>query len=113
MDEDVLKKRKHAVSTAQQDHFEKAVVEFLRLARNVETKNGFTVTGPMLRLMALEEAKRIGIDNFQASDGWLTRVKERHGFSEQGRSLNKFSLRSPKMKINVFPLFIQTSTCVF
>ena len=79
MDEDVLKKRKHTGSTAQQDHIEKAVVEFLRLARNAETKDGFTVTGPMLKFMALEEAKRIGIDNFHASDGWLTRVKERHG----------------------------------
>ena len=51
MDEDILKKRKHAVSTTQQEHIEKAIVEFLRLARNVETKNGFTVTGPMLRLI--------------------------------------------------------------
>ena len=74
MEEDMHKKSKHAVYITLQ-----AVVEFLRLARNVENKNDFTFSGQILRLMALEEAKRIDIENFQASGGWLTRVKERHG----------------------------------
>ena len=36
------------------------------------------VTCPMLRTLALEEAKKKGIANFSASEGCLSRVKQRH-----------------------------------
>ena len=36
------------------------------------------VTGPMLRQMAQEEARMLGIEDFKASQGWLSHLKDRH-----------------------------------
>ena len=69
-----LKKRKQVVPKLQYEDIEKIVVEFLRMARD----RGLVVTGPMLRTLALEEAKKKGIADFSVSEGWISRVKQRH-----------------------------------
>ena len=69
-----LKKRKHVVPKLKYEDIEKVMVEFLRMARD----RGLVVTGPMLRTLALEEAEKKGIADFSASEGWLSRVKQRH-----------------------------------
>ena len=56
------------------EEIEKFVVKFLSLAR----EHGETVTGPMLRQMAQEEARMLGIEDFKASQGWLSHLKDRH-----------------------------------
>ena len=53
---------------AKYEEIEKLVVEFLSLAR----EQGETVTGPMLRKMAQEETRMLEIDDFKASEGWLS-----------------------------------------
>ena len=58
-----LKKRKQVVPKLQYEDIEKVVVEFLRIARD----RGLVVTGPMLRTLALEEAKKKGFADFSAS----------------------------------------------
>ena len=66
--------RKRVKVEAKYEEMEKLVVEFLSLARErVET-----VTGPMLRQTAQEEARILGIEDFKASEGWLSRLKDRH-----------------------------------
>ena len=60
-----LKKLKHVVPKLQYEDIDKVVVEFLRMARDC----GLVVTGPMLRTLALEEAKKKGIADFSASEG--------------------------------------------
>ena len=50
---------------------------FLTKAR----ETGLAVTGPMLRTLAEREAKKLGLSDFQASEGWLDRMKKRHGIS--------------------------------
>ena len=44
------------------------------------------VTGPMLRTLAVRKAKKNKIERFAASEGWLSRLKERHGIF--GKSLS-------------------------
>ena len=51
------------------------IVKFLNLSR----ERGMTVTGPMLRSLAEREAEKRGITDFQASEGWLGKVKARNG----------------------------------
>ena len=74
-----LKKRKKVVPKLQYEDIEKVVVEFLRMARD----RGLVVTGPLLRTLALEEAKKKGIADFSASEGWLSRVKQATTSSER------------------------------
>ena len=69
-----LKKRKQVVPKLQYEDIEKVVVEFLKMARD----RGLVVTGPILRTLALEEAKKKGIADFSASEGWRSRVKQHH-----------------------------------
>ena len=38
-----------------------------------------SVTGPMLMELGKREATKRGINNFKASEGWLDKVKKRHG----------------------------------
>ena len=69
-----LKKRNQVVPKLQYEEIEKIVVEFLSKARD----RGLVVTGPMLRTLPLEEAKKKCIADFSASEGWISRVKQRH-----------------------------------
>ena len=39
------------------------------------------VTGPMLKSLAERKARNSGIDRCTASEGWLGKVKARHGIS--------------------------------
>ena len=50
----------------------KAVYKWLVMLRS----ENIPVGGPMLKEKALEFAKELGIESFQASDGWLTRWKD-------------------------------------
>lgn len=70
-----LKKRKNSVMRPKFKEIEEIVVKFLSIVR----ERGLAVTGPMLRSLAEREARKRGITNFQASEGWLSKVKRRHG----------------------------------
>ena len=76
-----IMKRKHVEVVPKFENIEAAVVEFLKLARD----RGMIVTGPMLRTLAEREAITRGVLEFKASEGWLGKVKARHGIS--GRAL--------------------------
>ena len=77
-----IRKRKHAVVVPMYEDIETAVIEFLKLARD----RGMPVTGPMLRTLAEREASANGVEGFKASEGWLSKVKARHGIC--GRALS-------------------------
>ncbi|KAI6647767.1 Tigger transposable element-derived protein 6-like [Oopsacas minuta] len=64
------------------EDIETAVIEFLKLARD----RRMAVTGPMLSTLAEREASANGVEGFKASEGWLSRVKGRHGIC--GRALS-------------------------
>ena len=57
------------------------LLDFLRLAREQSEK----VSSPMLRQLA-EVAPALGLENFKASDGWLSRLKDRHEISARAVS---------------------------
>ena len=50
-------------------------MEFLKLARD----HARVITGSTLCQLAREEAKDLKIEDFEASDGWLSKFKARHG----------------------------------
>ena len=75
-------KRKRVKVEAKYEEIEEVVLEFLRLAR----EQGETVTGPMLRQLAEEEARALGLEDFKASERWLSRLKDRHGISAKAVS---------------------------
>lgn len=54
---------------------EEALVKWL----SVVTERGVSVNGPMLKSKSEELAKKLGRSNFKATDGWLSRLKSRHG----------------------------------
>ena len=70
-----LKKRKNCIIRPKYFEIEDVIVKFLNLAR----ERGMAVTGPMLRSLAEREAEKKGITDFQASEGWLGKVKARNG----------------------------------
>ena len=72
---DHLKKRKIVQINPQYEDIENAAVSFIELAR----ERGMSVTGPMLMELGKREATKRGINNFKASEGWLDKVKKRHG----------------------------------
>ena len=37
------------------------------------------ISGPMICHKAIDFAKKLGLENFKASNGWLQRFKHRHG----------------------------------
>ena len=53
-------------------------------------KQKMTLTSGYIRNMALELAKQLGIENFNASQGWLQRFQMRHGKKlDDGRKLRQ------------------------
>ena len=94
--------RKRVKVEAKYEEIEKLVVEFLSLAR----EQGETVTGPMLRKMAQEEARMLEIDDFKASEGWLSCLKYRHGISAkvvsgEAKSVNFLTVENWKEELKV------------
>ncbi|KAI6658194.1 Tigger transposable element-derived protein 6 [Oopsacas minuta] len=77
-----LKRRKLVDIAPKYCEIENACVLFLERAK----EHGIPVTGPMLRTLALREAENCNIQGFSASEGWLDRVKRRHGI--HGRHLS-------------------------
>ena len=77
-----ISKRKHALVVPMYEDIETAVIEFLKLARDL----GTPVTGPMLRTLAERECSANRVERFKASEGWLLKVKARHGIC--GRTLS-------------------------
>ena len=53
---------------------ERIVVEFLHNAREC----GTTMNGPMLVKLAQMKAKKLCVEGFSSSDGWLSRMKARN-----------------------------------
>ncbi|KAI6649923.1 Tigger transposable element-derived protein 6-like [Oopsacas minuta] len=70
-------KRKRMKVEAKYKEIEEVVLEFLRLAR----EQGEALTGPMLDQLAEEKARELGLEDFKASEGWLSRLKDRHRIS--------------------------------
>ncbi|KAI6649882.1 Tigger transposable element-derived protein 4-like [Oopsacas minuta] len=79
---DYLKKRKIVQINPQYEDIENAVVSFSEWAR----KRGMSIIGPMLMELGKREATKHGINNFKASEGWLDKVKKRHGIVEKNLS---------------------------
>lgn len=77
-----LKKRKNCVFKPQYGMIVVIGVKFLEAAR----ERGMPVTGPMFRSLAERHARKNSIEGFSASEGWLGKVKSRHGIS--GRKLS-------------------------
>ena len=94
--------RKRVQVEAKYEKIEKLVVEFLILSR----EQGETVIGPMLRQMAQVEARMLGIKDFKASEGWLSRLKDRHGISAkavsgEAKSVNVLTVEHWKEELKV------------
>lgn len=69
---------------------DRVVFEWFCRARS----HSLPVSGPILQEKALEISKKVGMDNFKASNGWLQRFRERHCISfknvcAQGNSVDK------------------------
>ena len=64
-------KRKRVKVEVKYEEIEEVLLEF-RLAR----EQSETVTGPMLRQLA-EEPRPLGLEDFKASEGWLSHLKDR------------------------------------
>ena len=77
-----LKKRKNCVIKPGYELIENSVVRFLTAAR----ERRMPVTGLMLKSLAERQARKSGINGFTACEGWLGKVKARHGIS--GRKLS-------------------------
>jgi hypothetical protein len=56
------------------DEINRAVFEWFVSAR----AKGVPVSGPLIQVEASETEKKLGNDNFKASDGWLESFKRRH-----------------------------------
>ena len=56
------------------EHVNKSVYKWLLMLRS----ENIPISGPMLKEKALEFAKELGIESFQASEGWLSRWKDRY-----------------------------------
>lgn len=56
---------------------DRVVFEWFCRARS----HSLPVSGPILQEKALEISKKVGLDNFKASNGWLQRFRERHCIS--------------------------------
>ena len=53
------------------------------------------VNGSLIREKALEFAAKAGVENFQASTGWLTRFKRRENIDWKGCSIcNNYELKA-------------------
>ena len=66
---------KHVAIKPQSEKLVKLIYEFLKLAHERRK----CITGPTLKLLAIEKSKVLSIENFMASDGWLSKFKSRHG----------------------------------
>lgn len=78
---DVLEKadgrvdKKKRYSAIEESPFEQALMEWFRQKRELNEP----ITGPLLKEQAIFFHRRIyGETNFSASEGWLTKFKERH-----------------------------------
>ena len=72
-------------------------MRFIKAARG----RGVPVIVPMLKSLADQQARKSGIDGFTASEGWLGKVKARHGISGsklsgEAGSVNKFVIKNWK-----------------
>ena len=81
--------QKHVAIKPQSEKLEELIYDFLKLAR----ERGRCITEPTLKLLAIEEAKVLGIEKFRASDGWLSKFKSSHGIkaktiSDEGKTVD-------------------------
>ena len=58
---------------------EEALVKLIRMVR----EKNVSLTGPLVSEKATEFAAHMGLDDFQASHGWLTRFKKRENLNFQ------------------------------
>ncbi|KAI1697062.1 tc5 transposase DNA-binding domain-containing protein [Ditylenchus destructor] len=73
------------VCSAKHPELESATVSWLKSARN----QNIELSGPLIKEKAKELAERLNIKDFEASNGWLSNLKQRHSItlhSEQGEA---------------------------
>lgn len=73
----VASKRKFPKTNDCASTLDRVVFEWFCRARS----HSLPVSGPILQEKALEISKKVGLDNFKASNGWLQRFRERHCIS--------------------------------
>ena len=72
---DGAQSKRARLSNGKHEDFEKSLIEWLKEMRSQNE----CVDGPLLSEKALEVANLMGIEDFQASNGWLEKFKQRHG----------------------------------
>ncbi|KAI1698859.1 tc5 transposase DNA-binding domain-containing protein [Ditylenchus destructor] len=84
LDEGCQAKRSR-VFTAKHEEIEKGMVSWMKSARS----QNIELSGPLIKEKAKELAVRLNIHDFEASQGWLSNLKQRHSItlhSEQGEA---------------------------
>ncbi|KAI1710591.1 tc5 transposase DNA-binding domain-containing protein [Ditylenchus destructor] len=84
LDEGCQAKRSR-VFTAKHEEIEKGMVSWMKSARS----QSIELSGPLIKEKAKELAVRLNIHDFEASQGWLSNLKQRHSIilhSEQGEA---------------------------
>ncbi len=71
---------------ADNDNLDKALMKWFSTRRN----ENIPINGPLLICKATEYAKKLGIDDFKGSTGWLARWKERFVNSSNFKKETKF-----------------------
>ena len=74
LDLDLAPTRKSAQSLKHSDVDEAVLIWFKQVL-----SSGVPVSGPLLKTKANGLARELGIDNWEASDGWMHRFKHRYG----------------------------------
>ncbi|KAI1708382.1 tc5 transposase DNA-binding domain-containing protein [Ditylenchus destructor] len=69
--------KRSRLQPAKHPELEKATVSWLKSAKSQNIK----ISGPLIQEKAKEFAKDLNITNFEASNGWLSNLKQRHSIS--------------------------------
>ncbi|KAI1714768.1 tc5 transposase DNA-binding domain-containing protein [Ditylenchus destructor] len=69
--------KRSRIYPAKHTELENAIVSWLKSARS----QNIALSGPLIKGKAKEFAELLHIKNFEASDGWLARLKQRHSIS--------------------------------
>ncbi|CAD6889536.1 unnamed protein product [Tilletia caries] len=71
---------KSRVSSAKHEHLEKCVLHWIAQILNFKD-NSFALNGKLIQEKAIQFASLLDVEEFKASDGWLSRFKKRNGLS--------------------------------
>lgn len=81
-------KRRKTMKTSTYEELDAALLKWVRQVRGEDTP----ISGPIIAAKAKQFFEKLGIEGtFDASSGWLTRFKQRHGIREIGLHGDKLS----------------------